>query len=621
MSELSQHAANHVTLQYLRYYCEPSNVLDYAVMVKGKWGAGKTYLINSFIDELKRRGQDKVLYVSLYGVTSFRQIDDALFRQLHPVLSSKGMKLAASLGKAVLKAATRIDLSGDGKEEITVTSNIPDVDLSEYFKTPSECLLIFDDLERCSMNVSDILGYINAFVEHEGFKTIIVANEDEILKREDTKYAEIKEKLVGQTVSVKSDITAALTHFFALIKDPRTNEYLKLQEPNARLLYSQSNTDNLRLLKHALSDFERLAACLTETHWNNNEAVGILFRNIIALSIETRSGRLSSDALVAAANEPRIRLFRKPDDPKTSGDQLRERYPEVEFDQKLMNADWLSRLFFDGYVDKEQTRKMLDSSSFYGSDSIPAWKIAWHGWQMTDEQYERAAEMVEEQFRKREFSVIGELLHVFGLRLSFSDVGVVQLTRNEIVAECKAYVDDLRNSGRLPQDDADRFGDRTQSWEGLGFLAFESREFEEIRNYLYGSIAEAFKRSLPVKGLRLLELMKNDAQAFFRELCSNNVTASPFFDVPILASIDPDVFVSEVLALHPNAQSSVFAVFRARYAGRQLNTSLQPEKAWLATVKREFEKKMSSLRPMSKDRLKNQIGHSIDPLLLDEPAS
>jgi hypothetical protein len=219
------------------------------------------------------------------------------------------MKLAASLGKAVLKAATRIDLDGDGKEDITLTSNIPDVDLSEYFKTPNECLLIFDDLERCSMNVSDVLGYINAFVEHEGFKAIIVANEDEVLKREDTKYAEIKEKLIGQTLSVKPDITAALTHFLALIKEPRTKEYLKLQEQAIRLLYSQSNTDNLRLLKHALRDFERLALCLTEAHWSNDEAVGILFRNIIALSIETRSGRLSHDALVAAANGPRIRLL------------------------------------------------------------------------------------------------------------------------------------------------------------------------------------------------------------------------------------------------------------------------------------------------------------------------
>ena len=88
MSEPSQQGANEATLQFLRYYCDPSNKLDYAVMVKGKWGAGKTHLVNSFIDELKKQGRDKILYVSLYGVTSFRQIDDALFRQLHPVLSS-----------------------------------------------------------------------------------------------------------------------------------------------------------------------------------------------------------------------------------------------------------------------------------------------------------------------------------------------------------------------------------------------------------------------------------------------------------------------------------------------------------------------------------------------------
>ena len=139
------------------------------------------------------------------------------------------MKLAATFGKAVLKAATRIDLDGDGKEEITVTSNIPDVDLSEYFKTPSECLLIFDDLERCSMNVSDVLGYITAFVEHEGFKAIIVANEDDVLKRDDKRYAEIKEKLIGQTLSIKPYITAALTNFYGLIKEPKTKEYLRLQ--------------------------------------------------------------------------------------------------------------------------------------------------------------------------------------------------------------------------------------------------------------------------------------------------------------------------------------------------------------------------------------------------------
>jgi hypothetical protein len=522
-------------------------------------GSGKNSS-NQFLHwRAKKQGRDKILYVSLYGVTSFRQIDDALFRQLHPVLSSKGMKLAATFGKAVLKAATRLDLNGDGKEDITVTSNIPDVDLSEYFKTPAECLLIFDDLERCSLNVSDVLGYINAFVEHEGFKAIIVANEEEVLKREDKLYAEIKEKLIGQTLSVKSDITAALANFLELIKQPKTKEYLKQQEPALRLLYSQSETDNLRLLTHALWDFERFTACINEKHWGNEEAVGILFRNIIALSIETRSGQLSRPSLVAAANEPRIKLFRKPDAPKTSGDQLKERYPEVDFNQKLLNGDSLAGLFFDGHLDQEQTRKTLDSSSFYGSDDTPVWKTAWHGWDVSDDRYEKAVGTVEDQFQARQFSLLGELLHVFGLRLFFSDVGVVQRTRSQIVAECKAYIDDLSKAGRLPDEGADRFGDRMQSWEGLGFSAIDSPEFKEIRDYLIQSIAEHFRKALPTKGLQLLELMKTDVQAFFRSLCANSVTASPYLDAPILANIDPAVFVSEVLALDPTTQASVFA--------------------------------------------------------------
>ena len=154
------------------------------------------------------------------------------------------------------------------------------------------------------------------------------------------------------------------------------------------------------------------------------------------------------------------------------------------------------------------------------------------------------------------------------------------------------------------------------------FLRSNLQRFGEIRDYLYSSIAEHFKKALPVKGLQLLELMKADAQAFFRNLCLNNVTPSPYFNIPILASIEPTVFVNEVLALDPTAQASVFAVFKGRYDRGQLNAELQPEKEWLANVKKEFEKKMSSaLRPMSKNRLKNRIGHSIDPFWIDGSAS
>jgi hypothetical protein len=55
------------------------------------------------------------------------------------------------------------------------------------------------------MNLIDVLGYINSFVEHQKHKTVILANEAEIVVKDkdgtengNLRYTQIKEKLVGR---------------------------------------------------------------------------------------------------------------------------------------------------------------------------------------------------------------------------------------------------------------------------------------------------------------------------------------------------------------------------------------------------------------------------------------
>ena len=48
-----------------------------------------------------------------------------------------------------------------------------------FFATDDK-VLCFDDLERANVDVIDILGYINNFVEHDHIKTIIICNEKEL---------------------------------------------------------------------------------------------------------------------------------------------------------------------------------------------------------------------------------------------------------------------------------------------------------------------------------------------------------------------------------------------------------------------------------------------------------
>ena len=53
--------------------------------------------------------------------------------------------------------------------------------ISEFFH-PEKYILVFDDLERCNMDINRVLGYINRFVEHDGAKVIIIADQEKIGK-------------------------------------------------------------------------------------------------------------------------------------------------------------------------------------------------------------------------------------------------------------------------------------------------------------------------------------------------------------------------------------------------------------------------------------------------------
>jgi GTPase SAR1 family protein len=147
-SSVNKHINSHVE-DYLDYYCKLPHAPNYAVLLKGEWGAGKTWFIKKYCEKLKSKKQ-KYLYVSLYGITNFSEIGDAFFRQLHPILSSKEMAITAQIFKGLLRGTLRIDLNGDQKKDDgTVNCQIPDINFSEYLKNTNENILVFDDLERC----------------------------------------------------------------------------------------------------------------------------------------------------------------------------------------------------------------------------------------------------------------------------------------------------------------------------------------------------------------------------------------------------------------------------------------------------------------------------------------
>ena len=98
------HNINQYIVDYLDYYCGLESPPEYAILLKGLWGSGKTWLIKRYSEAYKEKNLDqKVIYISLYGISSVSEIDDVLFQRLHPVLGSKPMILTGKILKGVLK--------------------------------------------------------------------------------------------------------------------------------------------------------------------------------------------------------------------------------------------------------------------------------------------------------------------------------------------------------------------------------------------------------------------------------------------------------------------------------------------------------------------------------------
>lgn len=250
--------------QFLNYYVSLPDS-RYAVMLAGSWGCGKTFFIKKWKEQLEGKIKNEKIkianpiYVSLFGLSSLKELNEAITREVYPILKSKIYKRGKQALSAISKVTIKCDLpsiassvSDGNPNEINL-----ELDLVSLFKTDSNNvqknrIIIFDDFERCKIDSVDMLGYINQFVEHSNIRIIILCYEDEVPNKKE--YDKFKEKLVGRTFHIEPDTMSAIEDF---CQEPGINQ-LKLdnnQQRKIRDVFNKVGHKNLRSLHQAIQDF------------------------------------------------------------------------------------------------------------------------------------------------------------------------------------------------------------------------------------------------------------------------------------------------------------------------------------------------------------------------------
>lgn len=327
-------------LDYIR-----ADYTDYAIMINGEWGSGKTYFwnnkIRNKIESMQVNGKKlTTIYMSLYGISNLEEISKKIFIETTQLMDKNLKKYMNYNEQTTIPEYAKTGL--DMANFFGVTQNGDKIDYEKFFSTDDK-VLCFDDLERANVDVIDILGYINNFVEHDHIKTIIICNEKELStklksnniemktfiatylldkekklfennkpmveKIQDTiedvfdkanDYERIKEKLIGETFEYQPEFTYIINGI--LMRYERYPELIRFLKSNTSLIIStfeKSGTRNLRILKHALADFKKIFDMVNKSYPNtNNRILQTMLIFTIAVSFEIKAGKITKDKFV-----------------------------------------------------------------------------------------------------------------------------------------------------------------------------------------------------------------------------------------------------------------------------------------------------------------------------------
>ena len=460
-------------LDYIR-----SDYTDYAVMINGEWGSGKTHFWNNKvrkkIESMQLNGKRyTTIYMSLYGISNLEEISKKIFIETTQLMDKNLRKFMNNNEQTVIPeyAKTGIDMAN----LFGVTQNGDKVDYAEFFSTDDK-VLCFDDLERANVDVIDILGYINNFVEHDHIKTIIICNEKELstklkssnlemktfiatylldkqgeLNKADkpmvekiqdkiehvfdkaNDYERIKEKLIGETFEYAPKFDYIINGI--LMRYENNPDLIRFLRENTRLIistFNKSGTRNLRILKHALNDFKKIFEMVNKSYPNtNNRVMQTMLIFTIAISFEIKAGKITKDKFVNIKDNEEYKSI------LVSSRILMDnrQFYIKEFDNNYY-YNFKSEYRFFKFIEYYVRTRIFDMKLFkenmetirntVDTENLPAYKrlLTEEYWKISDDQFDNIIKEVLEQVKEGKLKLI-DIVKLFAYFSYFSRKGLI----------------------------------------------------------------------------------------------------------------------------------------------------------------------------------------------------
>lgn len=635
-------------LDYIR-----SDYTDYAIMINGEWGSGKTYFwnhkIRKKIESMQINGKKyTTIYMSLYGISNLEEISKKIFIETTQLMDKNLKKFMNSNSQTTIPEYAKTGL--DMANFFGVTQNGDKIDYKEFFSTDDK-ILCFDDLERANVDVIDILGYINNFVEHDHIKTIIICNEKELSTKlkssnlemktfiatylldkenkltektdepmveriQDTieyvfdkanDYERIKEKLIGETFEYNPEFTYIINGL--LMRYERYPELIRFLRENSYLItstFEKSGTRNLRILKHSLNDFKKIFDMVNKSYPNtNNRVLQTMLIFTIAISFEIKAGKITKDKFKNIENNEEYRAILVSSRVFMDNRQFYIK----EFDNTYyynFKAEYRFFKFIEMYVrtrifDMKTFKENMDVIiNTVDTDKLPGYKklLTEEYWKINDDQFSSVIQQVIDSVNKGEIQPI-EIVKLFAYFSYFIEKNLIDYDIKTIesvflngmnLASVKSkYFENADEE--LQQIETDNMGAEMQNIISR-FKTINS----QLKDKMYREKAEEVFKYIPMK-------MEVFYEKFAKE-CSN---------IPIFKYYDPFQMFQRISCASNEDIVSIREALAER--AKHHKKEIAPEMENIAKIKQIMEDYIDGKRPTIKTVMIEEFAKELGKIL------
>lgn len=549
---------NNDIVAFLNEYIKNPNP-QYAVLINGKWGCGKTFFIKNWLDSLKENDDAshvtrKPVYVSLYGLNSIGAINNAIEREIKPWLYSKGMSIAKKIVKAFGKATIRYDFDIDGDHENAQSEQLScTLDVMSLFNDngdviKGEKVLVFDDLERSQICVGEFLGYINYFVEHSGCKVIVIG--DAIKLADNTVFQQHKEKVFGREFTITPDTDSAISSFINEIDGDSYN----LLECNKQLIgkiFNLSEKSNLRIVRQAIYDYNQCVKRVADL--SNKETYPSVAKTLLCNFLITYLEYKTGNKVYEEWQSKGFLSYFKKDDTFA----FKEKYYSLQYDVRVFDDSLISCIMdymLKGCFDESYLRSILIDEK----EKKP-WQILYNYYQLDNKTFKKNYDATTKALKGNNIETIGDTISAAICLLEIDADGIVKADKDNIersiLKKAISYLDKITDQHRF-------YEAYRQIRARINHSSYLNSTLLQLQDYYDQKMGK-----LKNKMVLFFETISDDTVEQLLALLQEALPDSSrtYGMGPILVDIDIEKSVKSILKLNNASRNQLLEIFKAHY--------------------------------------------------------